>query len=164
MLKSRALNHELFCLAITYAQSGRLSENEGVKKENPDFAGPSIMCYSFSIELLLKFFIVIDYPDVRRWGDFKDKNIDIRGHVYSKLYNKIKPKYQAIIAESYSKLVNKPVDAVGFENALRETGDDPFRKWRYIYEESDGNTLNLDLLRKVVDALGKAAEYVKKNV
>jgi hypothetical protein len=40
-----------------------------------------------------------------------------------------------------------------------ELYDNPFVKWRYVYEEEEGiSYLNLDLVKKVNDALGFSAQ------
>lgn len=60
--KPRALYSALFNMANAYNQAAESALASIASTGNADFAGPAIMCRSFAIELLLKFFIAAKHP------------------------------------------------------------------------------------------------------
>jgi len=122
------------------------------------------MCKSFAIELLLKFFLVIPYPTAQTKADINAFGVDLHGHKYSELYDRIIPTYQQKIAASFSSVTGKATDAAAFRAVLVAIGDDPFVFWRYIYEKTGTPILNIPLFEQVFLAMGKAAEVERKRL
>ncbi|GEM_PF-4779715 len=54
----RSLKRTLFAMAIKCSIMGQESFKKIEEERDADFAPPAIMCMSFSIEFLLKFFII----------------------------------------------------------------------------------------------------------
>lgn len=129
---------------------------------NADFAAPSIMCQSFAVELLLKFFIAIDHPNARSIDELKSAGAKLRCHKYSELYDQLKQTTQTKIAQAYSTLSGKQTNSAEFRQALISQGDDPFVYWRYVYETSGNSHFDRAAFNLVTDALGKAAEAERK--
>lgn len=163
-LDKRALNSALFNIAHSYAQVGDMARSAVFATKNTDFAAPAIMCKSFSIELLLKFFIVVAHPGIQTKADLDSLGVNLHGHLYSKLYDRISPLYQKKIADSFTTIVGQTTDEPAFRKALMDIGDEPFVFWRYIYEKSGTCNLDIALLEKVLHALGKAAENERKRI
>jgi hypothetical protein len=164
VMDSRSLNSTLFNIAHAYSRAGDMAGTAIFNTGDADFAAPAIMSKSFAIELLLKFFIVIAHPGVQTKADLDSMGVNLRGHVYSELYDRISPIYQNKIVDSFTALVGQPTDGPGFRKTLIDIGDDPFVFWRYIYEKSGICHLDIDLLDKVLHALGKAAEIERKRI
>lgn len=162
-VKSRSLESTLFNVAHAYARAGQQSVQAIFAESNADFAAPAIMCKSFAIELLLKFFIVIAYPTAQTYADLKALNVDLRGHLYTELFDKIKVNYQEKIADTFSTAANRRIDQHDFKAILVEIGDNPFVQWRYIYESKGIRHFNPPLFDTVLNALGKAAEFERRQ-
>lgn len=161
---TRTLNSSLLNIAHAYARAGDLASSAIFQTQDADFAAPAIMCKSFAIELLLKFFLVIPYPTAQTKADIDAVGIDLRGHKYSEIYDKVKPPYQEKIANSFASITGKPTDVSAFKALLLTLGDDPFVFWRYIHEKNGISTIDIPLLENVLLAMGKAAEVERKRV
>jgi len=162
---SRSLNSAIFNMARAYSETGDLAEAAMGRSKNADFAGPLIMCKSFSVEMLLKFFIIIEHPTAKTMVDLEKLGVDLRGHVYSKLFDRISASRRRNIGASFSKLSSKTTDEAGFRDILKtKLGDDPFVFWRYIYEKSGTHHCDLQTLKMVVHALGEAAAAERQLV
>jgi len=162
-LEKRSLNSALFNIADVYSQVGMMASDAIFFKKNADFAAPAIMCKSFSIELLLKFFIIASHPHIQSKADLDSSGVDLHGHRYSDLYDRINPCYQKEMAESFTAISGTKTDAVAFRQVLIDIGNEPFVYWRYIYEKSGLCDLDIALLDKLLLALGKAAENERKR-
>lgn len=161
---TRSLNSALFNIAHAYARAGDMASYAIFSLEDADFAAPAIMCKSFAIELLLKFFLVIPHPTAQTTADLAAVGVDLRGHKYSELYDRIIPSYQQKVATSFSTITGKATNATEFRTALIALGDDPFVFWRYVYEKTGKSTLDIPLLEQVLLAMGKAAEVERKRL
>lgn len=159
---TRSLRSTLFNIAHAYACAAETSWRQMAETGNPDFAAPSIMCQSFAVELLLKFFIAIDHPNAKTIDELKSTGAKLRCHKYSELYDQLTSATQAKIAQAFSSLAGKPANSVEFRQALIAQGDDPFVYWRYIYETSGNSHFDRKAFNLITDALGKAAEAERK--
>ena len=126
--------------------------------KDADFIAPAIMCQSFAVELLLKFFLVVDHPAAKSVDDLKTAGVNLRCHKYSELFDQLTQATKGKIANTYAAVSGKQTDAAGFRNALIAQGDDPFVYWRYIYEKSGYSHFNWHDFSLVTLALGKTAE------
>lgn len=152
----------MYSIACAYAHSGSLVESFGIKREEIAFTFPAAVCQSFAIELFLKFFFVVDFPEIHSRNDLKKHNVIFKpsgskGHGYSALWDMISPNYQDQIAQQAR------VNNQQFRQQLLDIGDDPFVKWRYIHEEDGIHLLPLGMIKGVADAFGYAAEGVMKE-
>lgn len=161
--KPRTFYSALFNMANAYNQAAELSLNSMARTNNADFAGPAIMCRSFAIELLLKFFIAVQHPD-KKFKELKAAGISLRGHTYSSLFDRIDHSVQQTIADAYSTQSGTSIDAAGFRRLLIALGDEPFVTWRYIYEAEDTRHIDPRLLALVTQALGLAAQGIVRAV
>ncbi len=124
---------------------------------NADLAAPAIMCQAFSIELLLKFFVVLPHPGVMRYSELHNLGVELRGHRFSTLFDRIASPVQDAIASTFSTQSGEPTSSAGFRAKLIELGDEPFIEWRYVYEKEGIQHLHYALFNQVVDALGLTA-------
>jgi hypothetical protein len=161
--KPRAFYSALFNMANAYNQAAELALGSIPKTGNADFAGPAIMCRSFAIELLLKFFIAVQYPD-KKFKELKTAGINLRGHTYSSLFDRIEHTAQQVIADTYSKQSGNSIDVAGFRGLLIALGDEPFVTWRYIYEVDGTSQIDPMLLASVTRTLGLAAQGIVRAV
>lgn len=162
----RTLRKTVFNLANAYSQAG--SVVMAASQGNADFAGPLVMCHSFAIELLLKFFIINDQPRGKTFKQLKAGGMKFQspnksgkpgGHGYSDLFEMVSPAVQEKIAKRYCVVSGTETDIAGFSEALVSQGEEPFVKWRYIYEQEAGQFTHLDVAKfsNVLHALGEAA-------
>lgn len=163
-LPPRPLHRVLFNLAECYNRSSEQSLANIQATNNADFAAPAIMCKSFAIELLLKFFIVADYPSAFSKADVDAANVNLRGHSYSSLFDRISASGQADIAKKHSERTGRSVTPADFRAILISLGDDPFVGWRYIYETSTHKHLDAELLSMTIDSLGLAAQDATRRL
>lgn len=161
--KPRAFYSALFNMANAYNQAAESSLDSMASTSNADSAGPAIMCRSFAIELLLKFFIAVQHAN-KEFKELKASGISLRGHTYSSLFDRINHTVQQEIARTYSTQSGASVDVVGFRNLLIALGDEPFVSWRYIYEAECTSCLDLELLASVTQALGSTAQDIVRAV
>lgn len=163
-LPSRSLNSALFNMANAYAQTGDLAMAAIGTSGNADFAAPAIMCKSFCVELLLKFFIAVGHPGADA-QQLRAQGVDLYGHVYSDLFDRVPEATRRSIAASFSAISGRQVDDGEFRRILKEDlENDPFVSWRYVYEKKATRHLDPMLWDQVVLALGKAAERERKRV
>lgn len=154
----------LYGIATAYAHSGLLISSHGEKNNQMEFAFPAIVCSSFAIELFLKFFLMLDragkedaVPKHEFW------------HKLGDLWSKINPEHQRLIAGMFGNSTGTPhLNAIDrrvelFMAAFKDIGDDPFTRWRYAYELPDSNLMSHAAIAKVLDALGRAAEYIMRD-
>lgn len=160
----RHLHRVLFNLAECYNQASEQAFATIQSTRNADFAAPAIMCKSFAIELLLKFFIVADYPAAFSKADIDAANVNLRGHSFSSLFDRISPDGQSDIARKHSGRIGAAVTPADFRAALVAVGDDPFVSWRYIYESTNERYIDAELLAQVVDSLGLAAQDATRRL
>lgn len=161
-LPKRSLQNTLFNLAHAYARSADASWTNLSATKDSDFAAPAIMCLSFAVELLLKFFLTVDHPTAKTIEELKRTGVKLKCHKYSELYDQLLPDTQDKIAETYSNLSGNRTDASGFRQALIAQGDDPFVYWRYVYETDAISHFDIQAFHIITDALGKAAEAHRK--
>jgi len=161
--KGRTIQSALFNIAHAYERAGRLAWKALTESADADFAGPGIMCQSFAIELLLKFFIASDHPHAKTFQALTQAGANLRGHGYLELWDRVASGRQAEVAASYSLLTNKSVAPHEFRSVLEALGGDPFVKWRYIYEANGLQSIDPQLLNRASDALGKTAEAVRRK-
>jgi hypothetical protein len=157
-LPKRSLQSTLFNIAHAYALAADASWKALGSTKNADFAAPAIMCQSFAIELLLKFFLVVDHPEASTIDELKSPRVKLKCHKYSELFDQLLPATKDKIANALAKLGGVPIDAIGFRAALTAQGDDPFVYWRYIYEAGAVSHFDHQAFNRLTDALGKAAE------
>jgi len=157
-LKPRALHRTLFKLADCYNQVATLSLDRLVATKDADFAAPAILCRSFAIELLLKFFVVVRFPEAKHYSDLCRLGVDLQGHSYSGLFDRIDEESRELIATTYSQHSGQVTTAAEFRGLLIAIGDKPFLEWRYVYESRENRHLNPVLLAALVDSLGLAAQ------
>jgi len=162
----RSLESTLFNFAHSYARAGELSVKASIENRDADFFAPAIMCKSFAVELLLKFFIALRYPSEKTYSQIKDAGEDLRGHNYQPLFERVQEEYQQKIANSFSSIAGRKTGPDDFNLILREIGDDSYVKWRYIYEKDKAGIqhFNVQLFDNVLEALGKAAEFERKRL
>lgn len=162
-LPKRSLRSTLFNLAHAYARAADTSWNSLGTSKDADFAAPAIMCQSFAIELLLKFFLALDHPLAETIDELKVAGVKLRCHKYSELFDQLTSTTKDRIANVYATLSGKQTDATGFRHALIAQGGDPFVYWRYVYENATGfSHFDRQAFGLVTDALGKAAESERK--
>jgi hypothetical protein len=83
VLKARAkspMYQVLFRQATSYGNSAKLLSELVLVSNNPDFIAPVLMCKVFAVELLLKFFLVVDYRKIVTVQDLARKTT---GHLCS---------------------------------------------------------------------------------
>lgn len=161
-LPKRSLRSTLFNTAHAYARSADASWSTLGAAKDADFAAPAIMCQSFAIELLLKFFLAVDHPAATTAEELKTAGVKLRCHKYSDLFDQLAPTTKDKIANAFTALSGKQTDAAGFRQELIAQGDDPFVYWRYVYETSWFSHFDRQAFNLVIDALGKAAEAERK--
>jgi hypothetical protein len=95
---------------------------------------PAVVCHAFSLEVYLKFLLKISM------------NIESREHDLKTLY--------MMLDESTR---NEIETKVGYEKNIFENNIDLFKKafieWRYFYEEGNAKVVNLEFVRKMVEAI-----------
>lgn len=163
--KPRLLHRSIFNLADAYNQAAHLALEKGQKIGNPDYAAPMIMCQSFAIELLLKFFVVVDHPPDKKATDLTAAGIKLRGHTFSQLFDRIGAPRKEAIAKKYASVAKKQTTTPDdFRQALVDLGDDPFVSWRYVYEATGNQHISVVLLSDVSEALGLAAQDATRQL
>lgn len=136
---------DIYHIAYAYNQSGELINNHSEKQKNAAFMFPSIVCKSFAIELLLKFFLVIDHPEICNQQDFK--KLELNKHGFSELWDLISMNFQLEIARHHTNCIGR------FKKLLEQIGSDSFVKWRYIHESESLNFMHISETKQVSDVL-----------
>jgi len=160
---NKPLYYTIFNIANYYNQGSIILSRELQNTGNAGLSAPMILNQSFSMELLLKFFLIVDYDDTFSKADLEKKGINIKGHLYSQLFDKIDNNYKISIALFYSSIAATQIDYNDFKNLLIEIGDNTFVEWRYIFEKESPQNINLILFNRLLDSLGKAAEDILKR-
>lgn len=154
----------LYSIATAYAHSGVLLNGHASETEQITFAFPAMVCSSFAIELFLKFFLTIDNANNPNMPQD-----DRKGHYLQKLWGRIKPDNQDLIASMFRNPSHVPTTAglatrkSLFLEALTGIGDAPFVEWRYAYEINKPTLMSQGAIAEVLDAIGYAAEHVMKE-
>jgi hypothetical protein len=157
--EKRPMYQVLFHQATSYGNSAKLLSELVLASNNPDFIAPVLMCKAFAVELLLKFFLVVDHRKIFTRKDLETHCISFNGpfeHEYEALFEKIARKYRTAIIRSFSKAVAKATSEKEFCFILSEF-EDGFIKWRYVHEEEHQEFLGMRLLGQVGDALWACA-------
>ena len=160
---NKPLYYTIFNIANYYNQGSIILSRELQNTGNAGLSAPMILNQSFSMELLLKFFLIVDYDDIFSKADLEKKGINIKGHLYSQLFDKIDNNYKISIAHFYNSNAATQIDYNDFKNLLIEIGDNTFVEWRYIFEKESPQNLNSMLFNRLLDSLGKAAEDILKR-
>jgi hypothetical protein len=154
----------LYSIATAYAHSGVLLNKHAAETGGIAFAFPAMVCSSFAVELFLKFFLTIDNADNPTLPQDHRK-----GHYLQKLWERIKPDNQDLIASMFRNPSHTPT-TVGlatrkslFLGALTGIGAAPFVEWRYAYEIEEPTLMSQGAISEVLDAVGYAAEHVMKE-
>lgn len=160
---TRSLRSTLFNIANAYAKIADHSIRAITTEKNADFAAPAIMCQSFAVELLLKFFLAVDHPSTSTTEQLKAAGVKLNCHKYDELFDQLQQQTKDKIASAYENIVDRPASAAEFRQALLTQGDDPFVYWRYIYETQDQvSHFNVQDFLNVLNALGNAAAEERK--
>lgn len=154
----------LFAIATAYADAGLLISAHGETHDQVVFSFPAVVCSSFAIELFLKFFVLSSRTD----EEVKAKKYPT-GHSLTTLWDAVSPAHQRIIAGMYGHGGSGPyftgidLRLERFREALLQIGDSPFKKWRYAYEIDEMSMMSHRAIAQVLDALGFAAQYVRRE-
>lgn len=148
----RPLYQMIYDLAITFREVGTGAVQTILQKQNADFFVPAAVNTAFSVELLLKFFIVAAHPDLS-YAELKARELHPRGHKYSELWNKLHPKFRGAILAEYSMLTQAGTVLPDIPAVLSELGDAPFVNWRYPFEDPAYRELDYTKLEHVADAM-----------
>jgi hypothetical protein len=154
----------LYAIATAYAQSGELLNRHAARTEQVTFAIPAMVCASFAVELFLKFFLTLDNAD-----NPTSLQNDRRGHYLHKLWERIKPDKQDLIASMFRNPLHTPLTSglskrkALFIEALTDIGNAPFVEWRYAYEIEEPKLMSQGAVSEVLDAVGYAAAHVMKE-
>lgn len=151
----------LYAIATAYAHSGQLLNEHAERTEQIAFTFPAMVCSSFAVELLLKFFLTLGNAD-----NPTSPQDDRKGHYLSKLWERVKPIHQDLIASMFRNPQHTPI-AAGLDTrktlllqALDGIGAQPFVEWRYAHEIKEPKMMSQGSVAEVLDAFGYAAEYV----
>ncbi|MEQ8576751.1 MAG: hypothetical protein RIB63_21985 [Fulvivirga sp.] len=122
-----------------------------------DLISPMLMNLCFSIELLLKAFVLSEHAWIHSYTELASRGVNIRGHKYSDLFIIIKDKHRkSILVELSENLKIPSIDDSTFKRILvSQNCDNSFAEWRYIFEETQIKSLNTELLIILNDVLGK---------
>jgi hypothetical protein len=161
-LPRRSLESTLFNLAHAYAQASDAIWAQLGASKSADLAGPAIMCQSFAIELLLKFFLLVDHPAAKTAEDLRQAGVKLKNHKYSELFNQLSSASRDKIATSFAQASRRAVTRDEFRDLLIAQGDDPFVHWRYVYEHGGVSHFDRISFNLLTDALGKAAEVERR--
>lgn len=157
-VKANFLQSNLFKLAEAYVISALNTRETGQSAKNFYLAAPMIMCQSFAVELLLKFFLATDHPSATTVDDLKKDGVNLKCHKYSELFDQLLPETKDKIANKFAELSGKQASVKDFRDALIAQGDEPFVDWRYIYEKKDNWSLDINPFDLVTNTLRKAAK------
>lgn len=154
----------IYAIAMAYAKSGLLISDKAEAMDQPEFVFPAVVCSSFAIELFLKAFIALENterePTLRKVTT---------GHPLVKLWDKISPARQALIAGMFRNPTGEPsLNAIetrvkGFVDAMVNVGVQPFVKWRYVHEFESITHMSHAALVEITDALSRATIYVMRG-
>ena len=154
----------LYAIATAYAHSGELLNSHAAQTEQITFAFPAMVCSSFAVELFLKFFLTLDNAN-----NPMSPQDDRKGHYLQKLWVRIQPDSQDLIAGMFRNSSHAPITAglatrkELFLEPLTGIGNAPFVEWRYAYEIKGPALMSQGAVAEVLDAIGYAAEHVMKE-
>lgn len=154
---SSPLYKTVFKQAEMYNKAYLMLQSSMEQSKVLDLISPMIMNLCFSIELLFKAFVIYEYADINSFTELKNRGINIQGHKYSILFDKIKEKHRkSILEELIENLGISAIDDSAFKQILiSQNCDNSFAEWRYIFENDQIKSLNVDLLMRLNDVLGK---------
>lgn len=151
----------LYAIATAYAHSGQMLNEHAEQTEEIALTFPAMVCSSFAVELFLKFFLTLDNTDNPTLPQD-----DRKGHYLVKLWERIKPIHQNLIASMFRNPSRIPI-AAGLDTrktlllqALDSIGAQPFVEWRYAHEIKQPKMMSQGAVAEVLDAVGYAAEHV----
>ncbi|MBC7705452.1 MAG: hypothetical protein H7274_16085 [Rhodoferax sp.] len=151
-------------VGIAFAHAGIHLSDIGEHTGQPVMAFPAIVCSSFAIELLLKFFIKVDRADQALPPQKR-----IEGHQLDVLWRRLSPAHQALVVSRFGNPQGIPVKDVKpahvkqFVDALQRVGRQPFVTWRYPHEIEAVAFMSHVGVSEVVSALGHAADQVMRD-
>lgn len=143
--------------AILASAKKYLLSAELIESQNEQLELGSILCSSFSIELLLKSMLSTSSPqnveqlDEGSWGYNGISHGTAHGHCYSKLFGKLTSQHRSYLSAFF----NSGNELESLESILTAF-DGTFVKWRYGYERTNKSinvTLLLQLNRKLYEAI-----------
>ena len=156
---------DIFHIAYAYNQSSQLINDFSAKQKNAAFMFPSIVCQSFAIELSLKFFLVIDHPEICNRKDFEKFDLKLNKHGFSELWDLINVNYQNEIVRHHTNCIGNESSACRFKKLLEDIGSDSFVRWRYIHELEGFNFMHISDTKQASDVLLSVAySEMKKRV
>jgi len=161
--KKKPLAYDVFSMAKSFNEAKQINEKNGL-------IPPAIMNLAFSVELLLKSFILSERLDIYSSNDFespKQANKVYGGHRIYELFDKINSNNKQKILDVLGSKIGKSLDSSSFNMLLVENNcEDPFVDWRYIFENEEVITINYDFLSTFCDALGDllAKELTEKSM
>ena len=154
----------VYAIATAYAHAGHFVSAYGDRHKQIQFSFPAVVCSSFSLELFLKFFLMLD----RANRGITERKFAF-GHEVPDLWKKVCQEHKALIAGSFRNNSGVPHTSASerrielFEEALEGLGTAPFKKWRYVHELEDLEFMSHAAISEVVDAFGYAAEFLMKE-
>lgn len=156
----------IFGIATAYAHSCQILDDHADKMDRVDLFFPAVVCAAFSLELYLKFFVVLaNSQDSQR-------TCKPHGHSIRNLWNKVSYSHQNAIVGMFRHNEPEPlytgleVRRRVFEEAFFSLGDEPFKSLRYLYEP-DGKSVrpvSQAALWEVLKAVGDAAHFFMRSV
>lgn len=155
----------IFKQAEMYNRAYQLLESKMKETNALSLISPMIMNLCFSIELLMKSFILFEKKEIFNYSELPDNGRDIYGHKYSGLFNKIDQTHQKSILFELSQRMGLPeISESNFKNILvAQNCDNSFKEWRYIFEQSGIKQLNIELMINLNESLGtQLFELIKK--
>lgn len=162
---TKPLYLDLYNLGCAYANSAELVDDYSNKSKKILYKFPVVVSRSFALELLLKFFIVLDIPGIKNKSDFKAHGVSFRkySHKLVEIWRDIKPEYKEQIVKNYECPKNHVQTVADFESKLINIDESPFVKWRYVHEEVGINHLQYDNIKLLLDAVGKTADALVRE-
>lgn len=151
-------------VGIAFAHAGIHLSEIGERKEQAVMAFPAIVCSSFAIELLIKFFIKVDRAD-KALPPLKR----VEGHQLDLLWGRVSPAHKALIVSRFRNPQGIPVKDVKpahlkqFVDALQRVGRQPFVTWRYPYEIKAVAYMSHLAVSEVVSALAYGADQLMRD-
>ncbi|WBA10763.1 hypothetical protein [Salinivibrio kushneri] len=143
--------------AILASAKKYLLSAELIESQNGQLELGSILCSSFSIELLLKSLLSMSSPqnieqlDEGSWTYTCVNHTTAHGHCYSKLFDELTSQHRSYLSSFFN-----PENEIESLESMLKAFDNTFIKWRYGYETTNkpiNVTLLLRLNRKLYDAI-----------
>jgi hypothetical protein len=119
-----------------------------------------IILRSFAIELYLKCLVIIDDDIITDYKEIKKGKLN--EHNYLNLFNMIDEKCRSIIISCYNSIDPQITDGDSFRRKVSEIGPDVFIAWRYIYEKSGVQVINMNDLNNFAKTLFNSIVLIKK--